>query len=244
MCTDNRRRLRPVVSSLLLIAFSAAVAIGVIYVLRRAWKFDSATFWSIAIPGVATGVGTIMLAAVTTWLSSTQRVREDRLRRDDNERREIEHQQTDMDKALREARKVIAYWRGGDSTDEIIIVVNAGAESIVEVHLVGARLDPVDKPGHHWLWRPVAVEDEFDRYHAPSWYCPFILPATVAEFEGRMVCYGPDGIATNDRAGATSLGRQTKVEVAWSDASGRHWKRIGQDEPIQLAIPHHPAIED
>jgi hypothetical protein len=33
------------------------------------------------------------------------------------------------------------------------------------------------------------------------------------------------------------------AEIAWSDATGRHWRRRGSEEPTQLSTPYVTEVE-
>jgi hypothetical protein len=212
-------------------------------VLYRVWNQHEGDFWSVAVPGVATGGGTLVLAAVTVWLSSTQRARDDFLRRDDLSRRDEERRQAESQAALREARKVITYWRRDSSGNEEIYVVNAGVESVIDVHLIRAGVQSEAAATISWWeWHPEDLVDEFDRYRAPSWYCPFVLPGAVVSFRGRMMESTSDGSVSKARIG--ELGRRVTVEVAWSDATGRYWKLAGPGQLLQLPEPYLPSDGD
>lgn len=227
---------RLAITSAALAILSVSVVIAAAYVLLHAWASDAVNYWSVAVPGVATGVGTLLLAAVTTWLSVTQRAREDHLIREELARRDAENRKTELAAALREARKVISYWYQAAPYEETVRIVNAGSESIVQVYLIAANVQVENEDESRWIWHPAAVEDEFDRDRAPSWYRPYVLPASIAEFSGSLIHYGTNGLIRTQRMGDERLGRRTIVDVAWSDATGRHWRRIGSREPMQSRV--------
>jgi len=218
--------------------------VGSAYVLYRAGKLNESDFWSVAVPGVATGGGTLVLAAVTTWLSSTQRARDDYLRAVDIRRRDAERTEAEHNAALREARKVISYWHEHASGQESIVIANASTESIVEVHLIRAIAQSAETTTILWQWHPDALVDEVDRYRAPSWYCPFALPGSTVEFKGRMINSTSDGAFSRTRIGETPMARRVTTHVAWSDASGRHWQRSGPADPVELTQQYQSSARD
>jgi hypothetical protein len=180
---------------------------------------------------------------VTVWLSTTQRKRDDWIRSVDEARRDAELQRTEQDAALREGRKVIVEWLIDSKGEENIVIANAGVEAIIEVHLITADFDSNDEPGRRWEWHPAAIEGEFYRYRSPSWYRQYLLPGTSARFGGRMINIGSSEAFKTARITEHLHGKTVVAEIAWSDATGRHWQRRGSEEPTQLSTPYVTETE-
>jgi len=243
--TGRRRQRHGPHAQLATVALAVLVLVvggGAWYVLDRAWRSPGSRgdFWSVAAPGVATGGGTSVRAAVTVWVAQWQRRREDELRRRDRAERDADRAKVEEAAAWREARKVIPSWHDNSGRTETLVVTNAGRETIVEFYLVGATAEPPDPRRNRWSWFPEEFEDSVYLGRTPSWYRPFIAPGSETQFVGMMVNIQASGAVTSVPITVNGFYRFIKIEIAWTDPGGRHWRRRGTDEPVQIAEPYEP----
>jgi hypothetical protein len=153
--------------TVLLWLFILAVLGAAGYIGYRAWHLvKPSDFYAVAVPGLSTGAGTLILAAVTVWLARYQARRDSENRRKDAAARSAERQEERSAIGLREARKVIVTWTRDQ--DEKLNITNAGRETIVEVFLVSAVAINPDRPQQWWEWSAKDVADEIFRGRTPS----------------------------------------------------------------------------
>ena len=218
-----------------LIAFLLATAVGAFLVGLQARKHED--FWSIAVPGISTGAGTLALAAVTVWLARHQERRDQDTRRNEASAQTREQQERRDDEALREARKVLGEWTRTKSGAEKIRITNAGRDSILAVFLHTATAAPPDMPGHIWEWSPNDLDGLAFRGKERAWYRPCITPGHAERFEGSMAHV--TGVKISD--GRVDFYKQhIHVDIAWTDAYGNHWLRRDLEEPCPSTTPYTP----
>ena len=224
---SSPRSTRPTIALLIVLA---VVFVGSAYVLHRAWNTHGDDYWTVALPGVATGAGTIVLAAVTVWLATTERVRSDWLRvREEYQARRDKRNADDTD-TMREARKVVTIWQPGSGGWESIRIANAGRESILEVEIISATFKVPNAQDVTWTWHPKSLVDELDRKRSRAWYRPYIMAGEEADFEGNMK-YSSKNNHDLPPDEFVAASRYYEICIAWTDASGNHWQRKGSSEP-------------
>lgn len=164
-----------------LVVAGATVAGGGL-VLWRAWATAGSShgdFWAIASPGVATGVGTILLALTTVWVSDRER----RAATWERQQAAIERETGAEEASLVEARKVFPILVRDGSTD-LVKVVNAGQNPIVSVCVVSARTATPDGEGKIYEWEPEINKDENGDLRGQIPEAPFVLAGMGTEFAG------------------------------------------------------------
>lgn len=173
----------------------------------------------IAVPGIVTGVGTVVLASLNMLL----------LQREQSSERRTREANT-----LREARKVVTFavrdrtQVNNDVTGyETLQVLNAGREPILDVALISAIAGP----------RP----EELDLTWLPGsggGFRQVLLPGASAVLNGTWSRGNKAGadLSQADRGNAV-------ISVAWTDAAGVHWKRDGRSLPVRLAKRWSPGAD-
>jgi hypothetical protein len=204
---------------------------------KSATALEHPDLWSVAVPGISTGAGTLALAAVTVWLARYQARRDQDARRSEAAARIEERQTAEDERALREARKVIATWSHGEDGTEDIQITNAGRETIVEVFLHEAVAEPPDLPGHKWEWTAKDLEGMIYQGRDNDWYRPYIAPGDTQHFAGWM-SHMSGGRLSN--AKVDDHKRFIEIEVAWTDPAGNHWKRRSYNEPQRTDVGYQP----
>ena len=194
-------------------------------------------FWSVAIPGVSTGAGTLALAAVTVWLARYQARRDTANRIADDAARSTERVDAESKRAMREARKVIAVWKRRENGSEDIQITNAGRETIVEVFLDEATAEPPDQPGHKWEWTAKGLEGMVFQGRDYDWYRPYVAPGDTQDFAGWM-SHMHGGRISN--AKVDDHKRFIKIIIAWTDPAGNQWTRSGYNEPQLSDTAYQP----
>jgi hypothetical protein len=134
--------------------------------------------------------------------------------------------------ARAEARKVVSLpghvddlWPTDDGGQELVIkeliqIVNAGDEPILEVRMVYGGSDKGNETMDDWQWM----------HGSGSSYSPLVLANDRFSFGGRWQVIGSNeqkNPSNADRGGFFGV-------VTWSDARNRHWIRRGRDQPVEL----------
>ncbi len=184
--------------------FALVIAVAVLAVLMTVAVHDGprAEFWRIAVPGLLTGIGTLVLAGATVWLSTRQRLNDEQLRA---EQEAVILLVKDAE-ALRDARKVFGVCRGGD--DAQLFVVNASSDPIDHVAISGHAKNPISGDDMTWLH---GVHQEGVGY---------VLPGVEHPFNGHWS--EPLRVYWADKA--------VPVTVEWTDGRGNRWMRRGFTE--------------
>lgn len=186
-----------------LLALVIAVAVLAVLMTVAVQDGPRAEFWRIAVPGLLTGMGTLVLAGVTVWLSTRQRLNDDQLRAE----QEAALLLVKNAEALRDARKVFGVCRGSD--DAQLFVVNASPDPIFRVAVSGHAKNPISGDDMTWLH---GVHQEGIGY---------VLPGVEHPFNGRWS--EPLHVYWADKA--------VPVTVEWTDGRGNRWVRYGFTEP-------------
>jgi hypothetical protein len=203
-----------------------AVSLGVLTAVRFWGKGD---FWRVAVPGYLTGAGTLALAAVTFRL----------MQREAENRRQLELVRAEAleAEALREARKVVilavqllARTTGDFQRVDVIRVLNAGSEPILDVKLVKGYNLPLTPNGRRYMW--VQGNGLEPRYEAA------ILPSGQRDFPGtwRQPAAGGGLPLPQDQVPHADQGTLT-ASIVWTDSRGQGWRRDGRNEPVRLKGP-------
>lgn len=193
-------------------------------------------FWSIAVPGVLTGVGTLTLALVTVWMSRSERVRDDDLRAQQRTELQAQRVQGEMDEAIRDARRVVAQVAIVEQSIEIfkgtalpdfstsIQVTNGGGSPISYVRVIEGR---ALAPGGRYEFR---LEQE---PQAEAWLVPIMLPGGQATVDGGRWCdvAGGGEVDTED---LKTIQASMRALVEWTDSRGTRWRRQGYKEPERI----------
>lgn len=201
------------------------LAAGVWLILRQADAEHSDEFWSLAVPGALTGVGTLALAASTVVLAYQDRRRDDRLRAIDRHRSE----QREHDRALREQAELISAWvsryasddyQNNVQTQSVISLSNGSPQVVYEVVVFQVFTQGgLEGPGSGAEW---AVNHAYKDLYAEQRSHVVIgaLPPSRS-FVVMPFLYDPSG----GRLGA---------EIAFTDRSGHHWMRSAEGELHRL----------
>jgi len=194
----------------------------------------SSDFYPVAMPGILTGAGTLVLAGVTVFISLRQSQLDAFARREDAAIRANAEDQL----ALREAWKVIPSARAEVGGQTSIVVTNEGREPIIEVHLVEAWVDGADvvgaTPGARWTWSPSDFTSLTFGGKTVGWYRSYLAPGHEgAVFEGSLNRTGPRQPAGADKEAKGHV----QVKIAWTDVTGRHWSKHDSEEPVALDKP-------
>jgi hypothetical protein len=198
-------------------------------------------FWSVAVPGALTGVGTLALAAATVWVSLRESRRDEYLRQIDREAAEAGEATRRNAEALREARKVLANLlpsEAGTSNDghapysADVEITNAGTEPIVDVNVTGVKLvkGEWDEP----KWGRIGWDPGTRRYHS------HLLSGETVRVGGSWIVHAlsDDGEETADAMSLPDeLWRSISMSIAWTDSAGRFWSRTGRELPVSLDQP-------
>lgn len=232
---DKRYRRAYFAYSIALSGFLCIIVGVALYVLHRAWNSHRDDYWSIALPGVATGGGTLALAGVTVWLSGLQWHRDKYMRAVEIASGQANQERENDLAGLREARKVVAVWERAETSFERIVVLNAGVEPILAVEVLGATVTAEADARGGWRWTA-------ERIDAPG--LPIVgsrllaLPpgAAISVF-GRLFRYTSKNLATGDHWSSDGSGSTVVAEITWTDSGGRRWRRVGVGEPIRASGP-------
>ncbi|MEO6703711.1 MAG: hypothetical protein ABIP57_19750 [Jatrophihabitantaceae bacterium] len=180
-----------------------------------------ADFWIVAIPGLATGAGTLILALASVWTSRGARID-----------REVERRAADDLDATREARKVTTMLQHRP-TGATLTVSNAGREPILDV----VALPPCTTPDEHgvtYQWMPDTVTNDWqDQWFEHSRHALFIPPGGQFSISGNIFRVDADKNTSFAKAGDGAL-LQDKLVITWADSTGRRWQRISQADPIVI----------
>jgi hypothetical protein len=204
---------------------AVAILIALILLYLAHHEKTGETFWSVAVPSVLTGVGTIFLAATTVWLAVRERYRDDYLRelqRQDLETQAeaaYEHQRAESHAAAERARRaqaeMVAVWIGAHPVDhrlERLGAVLTGGGTVQALIVKNQSSLPV------WDLRVqlVGVNDQDAAFH--SLFGPVVPPGDqvawvlrAQEIEQRL----PGGL---------DLGN-VRARVRFVDAAGVDWER-------------------
>lgn len=198
-------------------------------------------FWSVAVPGALTGVGTLALAAATVWVSLRESKRDDRLR--ESERRAVEARDTAHTdaEALREAQKVLVNLlppaapagHGAPYTSDVEIT-NAGTGPIVDLSVTGFKAEKPEVKEPDWGDFSWDFADHAHRYHS------HLLSGQSVRIGGHWT------VAARPRAGQQAVGtmpmpdnlwKNIHMSITWTDSAGRSWSRTGRELPSRLDPP-------
>jgi hypothetical protein len=228
---------------LLVVIATCAIAFVIAFILTRASDERAGDdFWSVAVPGVLTGFGTLGLAVVTVWLSLTERRRDDRLRAEQFRDVEDRVRASAAAEAVREARKVmteiVPVHQTGSSMApwlDVVRIINAGSEPILDIEVIcgGVRTGLVafnDRPAE---WQTGSGEAAR----------PYLMAGGSHTLNGTWVRaippadIQPDSVPFEVVNGLSNAERSTlDISIAWTDSSGRFWRRDGRGLPEQLAV--------
>jgi hypothetical protein len=186
-----------------------------------AWSATSdsrAEFWTVAVPGLATGAGTLMLALATVWTLRAARID-----------RELERQAAEEVEVRREARKVgvMLQHRPADAT---FTVFNAGEQPILDVLVVEPSTAP-DHEGVTYEWKADLLTDMWPGvWFEHSLRTPFVPAGGHFGITGNIYRIDAD---KNTSAGRPGDGQrlETQFRIAWTDWTDRKWVKVGQNEP-------------
>jgi len=174
-------------------------------------------FWRIAIPGLLTGIGTLVLAGTTVWLSLRQRVQDRQLR----EEQRIAAEQQGYREALRDARKVFGSAGGASGPVDVTVMMyinvqNVSPDPIFRVAISCKTTSPITRG--ELIWSHGVHQESI----------PFLTPNSEHAFGGHWY----------DRSGGIRGTQLTywsyatlPIEVSWTDGRGYTWQRHGYDEP-------------
>jgi hypothetical protein len=208
-----RRPLIGALTALLILVLGSSVYVGI----RAHSEPRGEDFWSVAVPGLLTGFGTLALAVVTVWIALSERSRDDRLRA---------QQYTDLQaqagairdaEALREARKVMT----NVAMDDSIQITNAGTEPILDVVLIGGSATEQVR----WWW----FDTEWSWTHIMSGE----TVTSASTWSDTTVGAGFNRVALSALQRGSAV-----VHIAWTDSSGLYWRRAGRDLPARLDEPY------
>ena len=216
---------------------------GLAFVLFQAYgEPPGKDFWSVAVPGALTGIGTLALACVTVWLSVSERRRDDRLRDDqrselhyqrvaDKERAQVEREAEQKEAARRDARRVVAIAGtavfpavGGNLPVKhtcVVTVINGSDAPILNVILKEGYGSGTPEYGTLVLQPDGGKEN--------AWFQPLILAGQQHAFEALWMDSNGTTIAPAD---VYFLAGMLRAALEWTDSAGQRWSRAGYDEPI------------
>lgn len=186
-----------------------------------AWSATSesqAEFWTVAVPGLATGAGTLVLALATVWTLRAARID-----------RELERQAAEKLDAGREARKVrvMLQHRPAGAT---FTVFNAGQQPILDV-LVVEPSTPPDSDGVTYEWKADSLTDVWPgEWFEHSLRAPFVPAGGDLSIKGNIYRVDADGSVSAARAGDGQR-LESQFQIAWTDWTNRKWMKVGQKDP-------------
>jgi hypothetical protein len=198
-----------------------AAVVAAVYA-SSATAASRAEFWTVAVPGLATGTGTLVLALATVWVSGAARID-----------RELERLAAEELDAAREARKVVAILHE-QSSGTTLSIANAGREPILDVVTFQPQTEP-DQNGVTYQW----AADPPERDWPGAWWIEHSLRALFVPAGGQFSIAGNlYRIDVEKCCSAAQAGAGKRLEhelrIAWTDATGRHWQRFGQEEPAAV----------
>jgi hypothetical protein len=203
------------------VAVLGAAALAAIY----GWSATAAgraEFWTVAVPGLATGAGTLVLALAAVWTSRAARID-----------REIERRAAEELDAFREARRVIVmlHHRPAGAT---LTISNAGQQPILDVVAFQPRTTP-DQHGLTYEWAAHVQTDLWpDAWLEHSQRALFVPPGGQFSIEGNINRVDADNTASRSEAGDGKR-LEDKLRIAWTDSTGRRWERVSQTDPVMIA---------
>lgn len=195
-------------------------------------------FWSIAVPGVLTGVGTLALAAVTVVLAYQERVRDDGLRREDRKRADQRLEQArnqELVRARREQAESVAAWTPGRwripyspiprDRGIAVNIVNPSQQLVYDVLVVQVFVQGAGPHrGEDWLRANLSNSS------------PAAFKALISVPPGRWA-------VELDYQGQPPMG-VIGIELGFTDRADSHWIRraSGQLEEIDVPAAEHYGL--
>jgi hypothetical protein len=185
-----------------------------------------AEFWTVAIPGLATGAGTLALALSTVWTSRSARID-----------RELERLAAEDRYVFREAYKVVAILQHR-STGAVYSIANAGREPILDVVAYVPKTAP-DEHGISYEWQAKSPEHDWPG----SWFIEHSLRALFVQADAQFSIEG--NIYRVDRDGGCTAGQlgdgkrlESELHIAWTDSTGLRWLRVAHRDPEIIGFQH------
>lgn len=224
---DRRRRTRNLTRNGISALAVAVLAFALLAVISYQ-DGPRADFWRIAIPGLLTGIGTLILAGVTVWLSMRERQQELQAREEQSIREEqyraeqrAAERQREFAEALRDARKVFGYAGGSsgppsETEMSYIYVKNVSPDPIFSVAMTCETRNPI--AGGELVWHH-GVHQEGVAY---------LVPDGEHSFGGSW----HDRSQDDGNSWLTYWSYATlPITVIWTDGRGNRWVRVGYAEP-------------
>ena len=212
--------------------------VSAVFLLLEADRNSPSEFWSVAFPGILTGIGTLLLAFVTVVLAYQDRRRNDQAQREERERNDQLLAETSQREAAQQHRaqaEVISAWTSGRLRSEVsgtitegglaVELSNPSAQPIYDVLIFEVFVQGSGPgTGEDWMADHLA-SNHFRAFKA----LPSVPPGTWA-VELEWVSPPPQGV----------IG----IEIAFTDRSGATWIRRATGQLVELttAPPEHYGL--